>query len=116
LRLAYIDFFAAFNLAGFVGDERRVRARDPRRPRAIQVTTCCVPSAVPAAEFRFGGVVGPPWFLRAADDFPHDASELPGGNTGRCGTGSVLQFVCCVFGAIPNAFWHLGSMHSGEYA
>ena len=27
-----IDFFASFNLAGFVGDERRVRARDPRRP------------------------------------------------------------------------------------
>ena len=66
-------------------DERRVRARDPRRPRAIQVTTSCVPSAVPAADLRFGGVVGPFWFLRAAGDFPHDASELPGGNTGRCG-------------------------------
>ncbi len=69
----------------------------------MQVTTSCVPSAVPAAEFRFGGVVGPSWFLRAAGDFPHGASELPGGSTGRCGTGSVLQFVCCVFGAIPNA-------------
>ena len=33
----------------------------------------------------FGGVVGPFWFLLAAGDFPHDASELPGGNTGRCG-------------------------------
>ena len=71
--------------------------------RAIQVTTSCVPSAVPAADLRFGGVVGPFWFLRAAGDFPHDASELPGGNTGRCGAGSVLQFVCCVFGVISNA-------------
>ena len=47
--------------------------------------------------------MGPFWFLRAAGDFPHDASELPGGNTGRCGAGSVLQFVRCVFGVIPNA-------------
>ena len=68
-----------------MGDERRVRARDPRRPRAMEVTTSCVPRAVPAADLRFGGVVGPFWFLRAAGDFPHDASELPGGNTGRCG-------------------------------
>ena len=82
---AHIDFLASFNLAGFVGDERRVRARDPRRPRAMEVTTSCVPRAVPAADLRFGGVVGPFWFLRAAGDFPHDASELPGGNTGRCG-------------------------------
>jgi hypothetical protein len=59
-----------------LGDERRVRARDPRRPRAIEVTTSCVPSAVPAADLRFGGVVGPSWFLRAAGDFPHDASEF----------------------------------------
>jgi hypothetical protein len=58
-----------------LGDERRVRARDPRRPRAMEVTTSCVPSAVPAADLRFGGVVGPSWFLRAAGDFPHDASE-----------------------------------------
>ena len=69
-----------------MGDERRVRARDPRRPRAMELTTSCVPRAVPAAGLRFGGVVvGPFWFLRAAGDFPHDASELPGGNTGRCG-------------------------------
>jgi hypothetical protein len=67
------------------------------------VTTSCVPSAVPAADLRFGGVVGPSWFLRAAGDFPNDASEHPGRNTGRCGAGSVLQFVCCVFGVIPNA-------------
>ena len=80
-----IDFFASFNLAGFVGDERRVRARDPRRPRAMELTTSCVPRAVPAAGLRFGGVVGPFWVLRAAGDFPHDASELPGDNTGRCG-------------------------------
>jgi hypothetical protein len=86
---AYIDFFASLDLAGFVGDERRVRARDPRRPRAIQVTTSCVPSADPAVDLRFGGVVGPSWFLRAAGDFPHDVSELPGGSTGRCGAGSV---------------------------
>ena len=69
----------------------------------MEVTTSCVPRAVPAADLRFGGVVGPFWFLRAAGDFLHDASELPGGNTGRCGAGSVLQFVCCVFWAIPNA-------------
>jgi hypothetical protein len=66
-----------------LGDERWVRARDPRRPRAMEVTTSCVSSAVPAADLRFGGVVGPFWFLRAAGDFLHDASELPGGNTGR---------------------------------
>jgi hypothetical protein len=87
---AHIDFLASFNFAGFVGDERRVRARDPRRPRAMEVTTSCVPRAVPAAGLRFGGVVGPFWFLQAAGDFPHDAIELPGGNTGRCGAGSVL--------------------------
>jgi hypothetical protein len=81
---------AHFVGAGFVGDERRVRARDPRRPRAMGVTTSCVPSAVPAAGLRFGGVVGPVWFLRAAGDFPHGAIELPGGNTGRGGAGSVL--------------------------
>ena len=87
-----------------LGDERRVRAHDPRRPRAMEVTTSCVPrAAVPAADLRFGGVVGQFWFLRAAGDFLHDASELPGGNTGRCDAGSVLQFVCCVFGVIPNA-------------
>jgi hypothetical protein len=70
----------------------------------MEVTTSCVPRAVPAADLRFGGVAGPFWFLRAAGDFLHDASELPGGNTGRCGAGSVLQqFVCCVDGVIPNA-------------
>ena len=84
----------------------------------MEVTTSCAPRAVPAADLRFGGVVGPFWFLRAAGDFLHDASELPGGNTGRCGAGSVLQFVCCVFGVWGDsecqnaAFWHLGS--SGE--
>ena len=82
---AYIDFFASLIQHVSLGDERRVRARDPRRPRAMEVTTSCVPRAVPAAGLRFGGVVGPFWFLRAAGDFPHDASELPGGNTGRCG-------------------------------
>ena len=82
---AYIDFFASLIQHVSLGDERRVRARDPRRPRAMEVTSSCVPSAVPAADLRFGGVVGPSWFLRAAGDFPHDASELPGGNTGRCG-------------------------------
>jgi hypothetical protein len=80
----------------------------------MEVTTSCVPRAVPAADLRFGGVVGPSWFLRAAGDFPHDASELPEGSTGRCGAGSVLQFVCCAFGMRDSecqnaAFWHLGS-------
>jgi hypothetical protein len=56
----------------------------------MEVTTSCVPRAVPAADLRFGGVVGPFWYLRAAGDFLHDASELPGGNTGRCGAGRVL--------------------------
>jgi hypothetical protein len=57
---AYIDFFASLIQQVSLGDERRVRACDPRRTRAIQVTTSCVPSAVPAAEFRFGGVVRGP--------------------------------------------------------
>jgi hypothetical protein len=91
-----------------LGDERRVRARDPRRSGAIEVATSCVPSAVPAADLRFGGVVGPSWFLRAAGDFPNNASELPGSSTGRCAAGSALQFVCCVFGVIPNAKTHFG--------
>jgi hypothetical protein len=41
-----------------------------------------------------------------ARDFPNDASELPQGVTlgdVRCDAGSALQFVCCVFGVIPNA-------------
>jgi hypothetical protein len=57
----------------------------------MEVTTNCVPSAVPPLTSVLAcGVVGPSWFLRAAGDFPHDASELPGGNTGRCGAGSML--------------------------
>jgi hypothetical protein len=94
---AHIDFFASLDLciAGFVG--RRTAGKSARPEEAF------VSSAAPAPDLRFGGVVGSSWFLRAAGDFPNDASELPGGNTGRCGAGSVLQFVCCVFGVVPNA-------------
>jgi hypothetical protein len=75
-----------------LGDERRVRARDPRRPRVIEVTTNCVPSAVSAADLRFGGVVGPSWFLRAAGDFPHDARPA---NSQGVTLGDVVPAVYC---------------------
>jgi hypothetical protein len=84
---------------------------------AIQVTTNCVPSAsaVPAAEFRVGGVVGPSWFLRAAGDFPHAelqaTSHTTPANSQEVTLGDVVPAVCCSscvvwrlgFGAIPNA-------------
>jgi hypothetical protein len=82
----------------------------------MEVTTSCARRAVPAADLRFGGVVGPSWVLRAADDLPHDASELPGGNTGRCGAGSRQCVALRVLGVCWGdsecqnaAFWHLGS-------
>jgi hypothetical protein len=61
-----------------LGDERRVRARDPRRPRAIQVTTSCVPSAVPAADhiYRDSEPNGPPP-SRCSVAVPFGSESLP---------------------------------------
>jgi hypothetical protein len=86
-----------------LGDERRVRARDPRRPRAMEVTTSCVPRAVPAADLRLAVLWAHPGFSEQQATSHTTPANSQGGNTGRCGAGSVLQFVCSVFGVIPNA-------------
>jgi hypothetical protein len=55
------------------------------------------PSAVPAADLRFGGVLGPFRLPRAAGGFPNAASELAGSTTERRGASSLLQCVRGVF-------------------
>ena len=59
-------------------------------------------------DLRLAVVVGPPWVLRAADDFTNDASELPGSKAGD--VMPAVRYTSCVWGdsECQNAFWHLG--------
>jgi hypothetical protein len=69
------------------------------------VTTSCVPSAVTAAALT--SVLAVSWAHPGFSEQQATSQTTPansqGETPGACGAGSVLHFVCCVFGVIPNA-------------
>jgi hypothetical protein len=89
---AYIDFFASLIQQVPLGDERRVRARDPRRPRAIQVTTAAA-SQVPFPPLT--SVLAVSWAHSGFSELQATSHTTPANSQGVATLSDVVPAVCC---------------------